>query len=199
VVKNVIIKEMEKQENLAFFVRLLKAKSEIGKVLKNAKNPHFKNTYADINAVVESVESHLIENGLILLQPIQESKQFSVIQDAYSESKIESYLDLPQNLNPQQMGSAITYFRRYTLQSLLSLRAEDDDANGATNTPQAPAKTQETQKQKENFTEDKFQKAYENNATMEQITTKYILTDKVKQKYIDFVFENDSKKVKNAE
>lgn len=188
---------MEKQEDQAFFVRLLKAKSEIGKVFKNAKNPHFKKTYADVNAVIESVEPHLIENGLILLQPIQEGRQFSIIQDAYSDSKIESYLDLPQGINPQQMGSAITYFRRYTLQSLLSLRAEDDDANGASNPPKSPPKTQTT-KQKENFTEDKFQKAYEVNATIQQITTKYILTDEMKQKYIDFVFENDSKKANNG-
>jgi hypothetical protein len=30
------------------------------------------------------------------------------------------------NLHPQKLGSAITYYRRYTLQSLLGLQAEDD-------------------------------------------------------------------------
>ena len=41
---------------------------------------------------------------------------------------------LDTNLNSQQQGSQITYYRRYTLQSLLSLQAEDDDANSASAT-----------------------------------------------------------------
>jgi len=47
---------------------------------------------------------------------------------------------LPMSGTPQQLGSAITYYRRYTLQSLLSLQAEDDDANAASNVKPAPAK-----------------------------------------------------------
>ena len=42
-----------------------------------------------------------------------------------------SWIELPIGLNPQQLGSAITYFRRYTLASLLSLELDDDDANEA--------------------------------------------------------------------
>ena len=44
---------------------------------------------------------------------------------------VESSLELPANLDAQKIGSAITYYRRYTLQSLLGLQAEDDDGNGA--------------------------------------------------------------------
>ena len=36
---------------------------------------------------------------------------------------------LSHELDPQKLGSEITYYRRYTLQSLLGLQAEDDDAN----------------------------------------------------------------------
>jgi hypothetical protein len=118
-----------------FYERILIAKKEIGVVTKNAKNPHFKNTYADVNAIISEVEPVLLQNDLILLQPIIEGKQFTVIQDALGDERLESYLELPLGMNPQQMGSAITYFRRYTLQSLLSLRAEDDDAQTAS-TPQ---------------------------------------------------------------
>ena len=42
--------------------------------------------------------------------------------------------------DPQKMGSMITYYRRYTLQSLLGLQAEDDDANAASKASQAPEK-----------------------------------------------------------
>ena len=40
-------------------------------------------------------------------------------------------MELPPLTDPQKIGSAITYYRRYTLQSLLGIQAEDDDANKA--------------------------------------------------------------------
>jgi len=43
--------------------------------------------------------------------------------------------------DPQKHGSEITYYRRYTLQSLLAMQADDDDGNAASKrTPPAPAK-----------------------------------------------------------
>lgn len=119
--------------------KLLEAKKEIGKVSKNAKNPHFKNTYADVNALIEAVEPILHTHGLLLLQPIIENNVVTRIIDVESGESIESSLPLPQGLNPQQLGSAVTYFRRYTLQSLLSLQATDDDGNDASKTPPTPA------------------------------------------------------------
>lgn len=115
--------------------KLLEAKKEIGKVSKNAKNPHFKNTYADVNALIEAVEPILHTHGLLLLQPIIEGNVVTQIIDVESGQSVESSLPLPQGLNPQQLGSAVTYFRRYTLQSLLSLQATDDDGNDASKTP----------------------------------------------------------------
>ena len=115
--------------------KLLEAKKEIGKVAKNAKNPHFKNTYADVNALIEAVEPILHTHGLLLLQPIIEGNVVTQIIDVESGQSVESSLPLPQGLNPQQLGSAVTYFRRYTLQSLLSLQATDDDGNDASKTP----------------------------------------------------------------
>jgi len=53
-----------------------------------------------------------------------------------------SCLKLSGNLKAQDLGSEITYFRRYSLQSLLALQAEDDDGNlahGRTAQPQKPA------------------------------------------------------------
>lgn len=121
---------------MKIYQKLLDAKKQIGKVSKNAKNPHFKNNYADINALIEAVEPILLENGLILLQPIIDNKVMTQIIDVESGEKVESTLTLDTNLNSQQQGSQITYFRRYTLQSVLSLQAEDDDANTASK-PQA--------------------------------------------------------------
>ncbi len=109
------------------YKKILEAKKEIGKATKNATNPHFKNKYVDINALIETVEGILLSKGLVLLQPIENGKVYTRIVDAESKEMIESYIDLPIGGTPQSMGSAITYFRRYTLQSLLSMQAQDDD------------------------------------------------------------------------
>jgi hypothetical protein len=66
-----------------------------------------------------------------MLQPIQNGNVTTIIIDCENNESIESSIALPVLSDPQKLGSAITYFRRYTLQSLLSLMAEDDDGNKA--------------------------------------------------------------------
>jgi hypothetical protein len=127
--------------------KLWKAKQEIEAVKKNAKNPHFKNNYADINAIIEAVEPVLLKYNLILIQPIQDGKVFSMIVDCETGISVDSWMDLPPITDPQKIGSAVTYFRRYTLQSLLSLQAEDDDANTASHA---------TKTQKQTISQDRF-------------------------------------------
>jgi hypothetical protein len=126
------IEEVVKVSGL--YPKLHAAKQKIGKVVKNSTNPHFKNKYADINALVESVEPILLENGLLLIQPIESGLVSTLIIDIETGDKIVSSMRLPEIQDPQKVGSAVTYYRRYTLQSLLSLQAEDDDANSASAT-----------------------------------------------------------------
>jgi len=116
------------------YPKLHAAKQKIGKVVKNSTNPHFKKSYADINALVESVEPLLIEQGLLLLQPIEDGVVSTLIIDIETGQSVVSSMRLPEIQDPQKIGSAVTYYRRYTLQSLLSLQAEDDDANSASAT-----------------------------------------------------------------
>lgn len=113
------------------YKKIHEAKLEIGTVAKNATNPHFKNTYADLNALIEAVEPILLTKGLVLLQPVKDGKVFTIVIDVESAESLESFIDLPTGGTPQSMGSAITYYRRYTLQSLLSLQAVDDDGQHA--------------------------------------------------------------------
>lgn len=111
------------------YLKLAEVKREVGKVSKNSKNPHFKNTYADLNALIDAVEPILLEKGLLMLQPIQNGNVTTIIIDCENNESVESSIALPQLQDPQKLGSAISYFRRYTLQSLLSLQAIDDDSN----------------------------------------------------------------------
>jgi hypothetical protein len=118
--------------HVTLYMKLHRAKMHIGKVVKNATNPHFKRSYADINALLETVEPILHENGLILLQPIHDNVLTTQIIDVDSGQKVESWLTLPDIQDPQKIISATTYYRRATLQALLSLQAVDDDGNSVT-------------------------------------------------------------------
>jgi len=124
---------------MKIYAKIHEAKQEIGVVKKNAKNPHFKNTYADLNALIEAVEPILLEKGLILLQPIKDGKVFTQIIDIDTFEMVESFIDLSPNLTAQALGSQVTYYRRYTLQSLMSLQSDDDDGQKAS-APQAITK-----------------------------------------------------------
>ena len=124
---------------MKIYAKIHVAKQEIGVVKKNAKNPHFKNTYADLNALIEAVEPILLSKGLILLQPIKDGKVFTQVIDTETFEMVESSIDLSPNLTAQALGSQITYYRRYTLQSLMSLQSDDDDGQKAS-APQAITK-----------------------------------------------------------
>jgi len=108
--------------------KLLEFQKKIGIIKKDAKNPHFKNTYASLTQILSEVKPLLTECGLILIQPISLEGVGTTIIDVETNEKIETVISLPTNLSPQQLGSAITYFRRYTLASLLALEIDDDDA-----------------------------------------------------------------------
>jgi len=110
------------------YKKIFKLQSEIGTILKTNKNPFFRSEYFDINALVEVLQPLLKKHELVLLQPIIDGAVNTIISDLEGNS-IVSVLPLPLEQEPQKVGSAITYYRRYSLVSLLGLRAEDDDGN----------------------------------------------------------------------
>jgi hypothetical protein len=120
---------------LKFREKLLAVQKEVGAIKKDKDNPFFHSKYADINSMLEQVKPILNKHGLVVTQPLSVVEGRlginTVIMDAESEEGISSSCVLPDISDPQKVGSAITYFRRYSLQSLLALEAEDDDANMA--------------------------------------------------------------------
>jgi hypothetical protein len=133
-------KEVE-QQPAPFYVRLHQAKQLIGKVHKNATNPHYKKSYADINSIIQTVEPILLQHDLLLLQPIEDGSVCTQIICIYTGYSISSCMALDLSLDAQKQGSQISYFRRYTIQSLLTLQATDDDGHiAATAKPKINAK-----------------------------------------------------------
>ncbi len=114
---------------MSIYKKLFEAKKEIGKISKDSKNPFYKSKYFDINQLLEHVEPILQKHDLLLLQPIANGFVNSEIIDIESGESLVSGIELTNQTDPQKRGSEITYYRRYTLASLLGLQAEDDDAN----------------------------------------------------------------------
>jgi hypothetical protein len=130
------------------YKKLLAIQQEIGAIKKDATNPFYKSKYFDINSLLEQVKPILNKHGVVLLQGLTNidgklSLQTTLVDADKPEHYVDSKCPLPEMADPQKTGSAITYFRRYALQSLLALEAEDDDGNYASKpTIKEKAKTQ---------------------------------------------------------
>ncbi len=166
---------------MSIYKKLLEVQKEVGAISKDSKNPFFKSKYFDINKLIEVVNPVLSDKGIVLLQPIQDNKVQSVLVDSESGDSVKSELELPNLTDPQKVGSCISYYRRYTLSSLLGLQAEDEDGNGLKSKPKP--------KQLPKITPEAYQKAIaaisEKKVTLDQIKTKYSLS------------ENQEKELKN--
>lgn len=117
-------------------VALLKAQQKMGSAVKDADNPYFKSKYADLGAVMEACKDALNENEIMVLQPVHTYSEGTFVEThlihVSGESMWTRLRISPKNENnAQDVGSAITYARRYALQSFLFIPAEDDDGNGA--------------------------------------------------------------------
>ncbi len=113
------------------------AQANLKPAIKDATNPHFRSKYADLGAVTDAARPVLAKNGLSISQTFSESSGEVVticttLMHA-SGQWIRSALTLkPTKPDPQGIGSAITYGRRYGLAAILGIVADDDDdGNGA--------------------------------------------------------------------
>ena len=154
--------------------KLFNLQQEIGAVSKDASNPFYKSRYFDINSLIKQLQPLLKKHRLLLLQPIEEDMVVSKLICVDGTGATISGLKLPVIADPQKLGSCITYYRRYTLSSLLGLQAEDDDANAASGV------TEEQKWLNPNTPE--FSKAIEfikGGGSVEAIKSKYMVSKKV--------------------
>lgn len=112
--------------------KLLDFQTKVGAIQKQGLNPHFKSNYATLEDILKAVKPVLTECGLLLSQPILNGNVCTQITDPESGESVVSEIALPTNLNAQQTGSCLTYYRRYLLAGMLSLELTDDDGNEAT-------------------------------------------------------------------
>ena len=132
---------MKTSESIAELATALsKAQGEMGGAVKGSENPFFKSKYADLSSVISAIKEPFAKNGLSYIQfPITTTNSIgekfvgTVTRLMHSSGEwIESEYFLPLLKNdPQSVGSAITYARRYSLQAAAGIPSGDDDGEKA--------------------------------------------------------------------
>lgn len=129
---------------------LLKARAEMGKLINNAKNPHFRSNYATLDEVIRVAQEPLANNDVCVIERTEngESRTIQQLTMIHCESgeQMTSSMELvcKDPTNPQQLKSAQTYARRMLWTTAAGLAPEDDDGNaassGSSNTTSAAAR-----------------------------------------------------------
>lgn len=129
--------------NEAFFA----AQQNMRNAVKGKDNPFFKSKYADLNSVREAVTEPLMNEGIFISQPevVIDGKNYvrTILTHVASGTTMQSDVEIVmiQANNPQAQGSSITYARRYGLQSLCAIGADDDDGQKGSTPEQTPRDT----------------------------------------------------------
>ena len=130
---------LRKMKNIA--QALIAAKRNFKPIAKSKTNPHFKSKYAPLDAILDAITDALSDAGLVLIQPTFINGEVVVLKTilihAESDDRIESELALPTVSDPQKLGSALTYYRRYGICNLLAIAPDEDDDGQATRPPRA--------------------------------------------------------------
>ena len=121
---------MNKSESIKnIAAALVKFQASVSKVAKESNNPFFKSKYASLANILDTIQKPLSECGLAISQFPDANALTTIIVHAEAGEWMESSYVMPvakQN-DPQAMGSAMTYARRYALGSILNLNIDDDD------------------------------------------------------------------------
>lgn len=168
---------------------LLNAQREMGTAIKDSSNPFFKSKYADLNSIREACMPSLNKYGIVVLQPTVhiEGKNFvKTLLLHESGETIECLTEIIYSKvnDAQSQGSGITYARRYGLQSLVNVGADDDDGNKAS-TPVAKSFNDLPHLPSSGDKFNKAKKFISEGGAMEDIQKKYFLTDEIKNLLIN--------------
>jgi hypothetical protein len=167
---------MERSESIkALSMALAKFHSQVGKIAKDAKNPFFKSNYASLSHILQEVSEPLQSAGLVIAQFPDGTGLVTMLIHSESGEYISSNYTMPvakQN-DPQAVGSAITYARRYAVSSILSLNVSDDDGNAAAVQPKK-------QTLQEGAQLDAAIKYMQDGGSITAVEAKYILTTEIR-------------------
>ena len=146
----------KKTDNI--YAALSRFQEECPAINKGAQGYGYK--YADLPTIMQIIDPILRKHGLVLSQPMDGRSVVTVLTHIETEQKIHSSIEIPEGVMLKGMnqfqsdGSAITYYRRYGLSSLLSIVVDEDaDAAGVQVQPEpaTPKKRKITKASKKGF------------------------------------------------
>ncbi len=118
---------------------LAMAQGEVENASKNAANPHFKSRYADLAEVLNTVRPALAKYGICVVQSPSLDGDIASVTTVLAHKSGQWFRGVASarigKTDPQGVGSAITYLRRYSLAAVVGIAQEDDDANAASVPP----------------------------------------------------------------
>lgn len=117
-------------ETASLAAALAKAQAVMKSAKFNKQNPHFKNRYADLASIIDATRKPLTDNGLSITQATEVNGHGFGLRTTLRHSSgesVDAFYPLPANAKPQELGSALTYARRYSLSSIVCIAADDDD------------------------------------------------------------------------
>ncbi len=123
------------------YTALSNAQGKIENAKKTSLNPHFKSKYTDLAAVWDACREAMTSEGLAVVQlpceaPPGQVGLLTIITHKSGQSLQEKFfMPVAQANNPQAVGSALTYAKRYALLGAAGIAPEDDDGNAATGRP----------------------------------------------------------------
>jgi hypothetical protein len=134
---------------------LVKAQAAMSHAAKDSKNPHFKSAYSSLASVIDAVRPALSANGLSFVQMLHSASthpsfeggvavETVLIHESGEQLSCGTLFIPASKQDAQGYGSAISYAKRYSLQSALGIASEDDDGNSAVKS--APVKVMEKPK-----------------------------------------------------
>lgn len=154
---------------------LAKFHATMSKVKKSSENPYFKSKYATLSTIQDAIQEPLKEAGLVYSQfPDGESLTTILIHVESGEYMQASVMMKPVKSDPQSIGSAITYARRYALGAILGLNIDDDDDGNA-----ASGKSGKEQPKKDNEVLQQWQDAISQQKELESLIVFYKSNKKV--------------------
>lgn len=162
-------------------------------VSKNARNPHFKNKYADVNEVISVLKPALNEVNLCLTFTQVQDYLIACVADPETGASISyAYPSKSETVKAQDVGSGQTYGRRYWQVNYFNLEADDDDGNFASGITQ-PTQQTTTKPTVEigNTHHTVLKQALEAGKyqTIEQVLTQYNMSDAIKNAIVDKFFK----------
>lgn len=129
---------MKKSESICDLAKaLMLVQASLTPARRDSTNPYYNSTYADLSSVWESCREILAKNGLCVIQGNSVGAANTLIVETIliheSGQWVQSELCLPlSKADPQGVGSAMTYGRRYGLAAIVGIVADaDDDGNAA--------------------------------------------------------------------